>query len=142
MVWHLHKDNGNKIFRVVCQLMFNFDNFAILYFLVGRIQKVITTIFILPCFLHNQSEHETIYICAICSNNTYPAVLSQSWHPCALCISKKQKSNSKVDQLVVKKLMSLGWEVKRRKVHHQEPKKYDMVWEITIFNLTPGTTKI
>ena len=33
--------------------------------------------------------------------------------------------------------MSLGWEVKRRKVHHQEPQKYDMVWEfVTTFNLT------
>ena len=26
-----------KIFRVVCQLVFNFDNFAVLYFLVGKI---------------------------------------------------------------------------------------------------------
>ena len=56
--------------------------------------------------------------------------------PCAL------ERNRKADLVVVKKLMSLGWEVKRRKVHHQEPQKYGMVWEITIFNLTPGTAKI
>ena len=43
---------------------------------------------------------------------------------------------------MVKKLMFLDWAVKRRKVRHQEPQKYDMVWEITTFNLTPGTRKI
>ena len=38
--------------------------------------------FAMDFFPSNQLEYETINICTMCSNETYPAMLRLSWHPC------------------------------------------------------------
>lgn len=73
-------------------------------------------------FPRNLTEQEFIDICAIRSNDTH-AVHWQEMEK-----HHERRGSSEFLDFLLKKLTSLGWEVKRMKGRHQEPQKYEVVW--------------